>query len=234
MTGDKLSLKVEKRQLLGRKVKKLRRQGLIPAVVYGKGMESVAIQFGASGLNTIKQAGETHLIYLQLGQKKLPTVVRGLQRHPVTGQVLHVDFYKVDLKEKISAHVPIELVGEAPVVKTGHNLVQVLHEIEVVALPADMPDKIQVDVSVLTEPGQDIRVKDLKLASQKIELGEVDPEETIVVVEKPKEEAEAPEEAQEEAGADESETQPEGGQTKPEAKPEKSDKEETSGSESAS
>ncbi len=190
MATDQINLEVQRRNLLGKKVKKLRRQGYIPATVYGKNFTSVAIQFPTSQVRVLKQAGETGIVYLTLDKQKLPTMIRHIQQHPVTNKILHVDFYKVNLKEKVKAQVPIELIGEAPIVKSGYNLVQVLHEVEVEALPADIPDSIQVDVSHLEDEGQDIRIKDLKIDTKKTELIEIDPEETIVVIEKPKEEVE--------------------------------------------
>ena len=191
MTGkQKLKLKVKKRDLVGKKVKKVRRQGFIPATVYGKGFKSVAIQFSKDQLKVLREAGETHVVYMELEKKQLPVMVRQVQYHPVTDQVLHVDFYKVDLKEKTTAYVPIELVGEAPITKQGYNVVQVLHEVEVLALPTEIPESIQVNISVLKEEGQDIRIKDVKLAEGVEFVSGVDPEETIVIVEKPQEEPE--------------------------------------------
>ncbi len=190
-TKEKLSLKVEKRNLFGRKVKKLRRQGLIPAVVYGHNFDSVAVQFPRHQLKVIKRAGETSVIYLELDNQKIPVMIKQIQYHPVSGQVLHLDFYKVNLKEKVTTEVPIELVGEAPIAKEGYNIVQVLHEVEISALPTDIPKEIDVDISGLTQEGDDIRLKDVKLPGEKIEFAEgVDPEETVVIVEKPAEEKE--------------------------------------------
>ncbi len=203
-TKEKLSLKVEKRNLFGRKVKKLRYQGLIPAVIYGHNFDSVAVQFPRHQLGIIKLAGETSVVYLELDSRKIPVMVKQVQYHPISGQVLHLDFYKVNLKEKVTTEVPIELTGEAPIAKEGYNIVQVLHEVEISALPTDIPKEIEVNISSLTKEGDDIRLKDIKLPGGKIEFAEgVDPEETVVIVEKPAEEE--VEEVPEEAAAEETE-----------------------------
>ncbi|NOY14651.1 MAG: 50S ribosomal protein L25 [bacterium] len=216
-TSKKLTLSVQKRQLTGKKVKKLRKQGLIPATVYGKGFTSISIQLPQAALKTLRSAGETQVIYMTLDKKHLPVMIRQVQYHPVTDQVLHIDFYKVDLKEKVTAPVPIELTGEAPIVKQGYNIVQVLHEIEVSALPTEIPESIPVDISHLTEEGQDIRVKDLKI-KEAISFTDVDPEETIVIIEKAKEEVEeeaVEETPTEEAAPDTAEQTPDSPDAKP-------------------
>ncbi len=206
-----LKLKAKKRNLFGRKVKKLRRQGLVPAVVYGHNFDSLAIQFPVKELKIVRQAGETSVIYLEVDNKQIPVMIKQVQYHPVTGSVLHVDFYKVNLKEKVTAEVPIELVGEAPIAKEGYNVVQVLQEVSVSALPTEVPKEITVDISGLTQADQDIRLKDLVLPSKEIEFAEgVDLEETVVVVEKQAEEEveETPsEEEGEEEKKEETETQ---------------------------
>ncbi len=208
MTGRrKLKLKVEKRKLIGKKVKKLRRQGLVPATVYGKGFKSIPVQLSVGQLKVLKAAGETQVVYMELDKKELPVMVRQVQYHPVSNQVLHVDFHKVDLKEKTTAYVPIELVGEAPIVKQGYNVVQVLHEVEVLALPTEIPESIKVEISRLEEEGQDIRIKDVKLPAGVEFVSGVDPEETIVIVEKPQEEPE--EEVTTETEAETEEAKPE-------------------------
>ncbi len=210
-TAKQLKLKAEKRNLFGRKVKKLRRQGLVPAIVYGKNFDSIAVQINSKDLRIIKKAGETSVISLMVGDKEMPVMIKQLQHHPIDGLVLHIDFYKVNLKEKVTTEVPLELVGEAPIAKTGFNVVQVLHEVEISALPTDLPKEINVDISSLTEEGQDIRLKDIKLPSSKIEFAEgVNLDETVVVIEKPKEElveekAPTEEEAEETAEAEKGE-----------------------------
>lgn len=183
----KITLKLEKRDLLGKKVKKLRRQGIIPANVFGKDVKSMSISAKLNEFQKIfDEAGETQIVYLQIEgeEKERPTLITNVQYHPVTDEVLHVDFRQVDLKEKITANIPIELTGEAPAVKDLNAVVvAAISEIEVEALPTDFLEKIEVDISGLKEIGDTIKVSDLKIDRTKIEVL-TDPE-TIVVTATP-------------------------------------------------
>lgn len=167
---NKHTLKAEVRKVVGRKVKKLRLQGLLPAVVYGKKVKSANLQLSASEFNKLhSKVGESTLIYLKIeGEKEdRPVLVREVAVHPVSGASLHVDFQQVDLHEKVTAAVPVKLVGEAPAEKDKLGiLVQQQDEVEVEALPTDMPESIEVDVSSLTEVNQAILVKDLKISTK--------------------------------------------------------------------
>ncbi len=166
----KYTLKATPRTLVGRKVKKLRKEGLIPATVYGKKIQSVSVSLSLDQfLALYKQAGETGLVELTVQgetKKTRPVLIHTVQVDPVTSDILHVEFHQVDLKEKVHASVPIEVVGVAPAVvnKIG-VLITVLDEIEVEALPAELPEKVSVDVSVLTQVGQEIKVSDLHMAT---------------------------------------------------------------------
>ena len=116
-------------------------------------------------------------------------MIANLTRHPVTGNYLHADFHQVDLTEKVTAAIPVRIVGESPAVKDkGAVLVTVISEIEVKALPGDLPDHFEVDIGNLNEFGDSILVKDLKIpAGVELLTG---PEETIVTVQQPKQEVE--------------------------------------------
>lgn len=180
---DRISLKAEERELLGKKVKKLRQAGLVPGHVYGKKVtpEHVAVN-GKDFAKTLEQAGETGLINLRISDEKVrPVMVRGLQYNPLTGELLHIDFYQVNLKEKVRVPVPVELIGEEPEsVHLGEAVVlQTLNEIEVEALPGDLVEKFEVDITPLQEIGQAILVSDLSYDHDKLTL-HADPEETIV------------------------------------------------------
>ena len=157
------NLTAKSRKTLGRKVKKLRREGLLPANLYGKKIKSLALELPAAEfLKVYKQEGETGLIDLKINSQTHPVLVHNLQIHPVTDEPLHVDFRQVSLTEKTTADVPIEIRGDAPAVEQKKGiLIQPLNEIEVEALPADLPDQILVDVSKLDEVGQSISVADL-------------------------------------------------------------------------
>ena len=162
-------LKVEKRKIFGRKVKKLRQEGLLPANIYGKRIRSQAVRVDLKDFEKVyKKVGETGIVDLVLAQgRPRPVLIHNVQLHPVTDQFLHADFHQVVLTEKVKAEIPIEIIGQSPAVQEKKGiLLTTLDEVEVEALPADLPDKIEIDVSQLTEVDQKIKVKDLKLAKK--------------------------------------------------------------------
>lgn len=181
-----IKLNSSKRDVFGRKVKKLREQGLVPANIFGKNVKSEAISVDLKEFNEVfEKAGETQIIDLS-GK---PVLVSNVQNGPVTGRVIHVDFRQVDLTEKITAQVPVETEGESPAEKQGLGTVVVqIDEVEVEALPTELPENIIVDLSGLEEVDQAIYVKDLKV-SGKVEVKE-DPEAIVVKVEPPQKEEE--------------------------------------------
>lgn len=180
---DKHTLKVEKREILGRKVKHLRNKGILPANVFGNRKYSLAISVNLADFEKVyKEAGETGLINLLIEGTKVPALVSDVSFEPVSGKILHVDFRQVDLKEKITANVPVELVGESPAEKQGLGVaVSYLTELEVEALPSDLPEKFVIDISKLTEIDQSISVKDVQVDS-KVRIT-LDPETIIVKIE---------------------------------------------------
>jgi len=184
MKTKSITLKAEKRDVLKKKVKSLRKGGILPANVFGKKVKSQAIMLPMNDFITAyDMAGETGLIELSIGTSKSPVLVSEVQLHPVTGTPLHVDFRQVDLKEKVVATVSFVIAGESPAEKTGlGNVVQHLSEVEVEALPMDLPDEFEVDSSILTEVDQAIAIKDLAYDKSKITL-KADPEQIIVKVE---------------------------------------------------
>lgn len=179
----KITLAVEPRTITGKKVGSLRKQGIIPSNIFGGKIKSAAIQVKKTLFAPVwHQAGETQIVYLQLGDEKetRPTLISNIQRNPVSDEVIHVDFRQVNLKEKITANIPVEVVGESPAVKDFQAaIITSLAEIEVEALPTDLPENIQVDISVLKNIGDVIKVADLKIDRTKIEVKD-DPE-TVVV-----------------------------------------------------
>lgn len=188
---DKNTLKVEKRKLTGRKVKTLRKEGILPANVFGKKIKSTSIQVKADEFKkAYKEVGETGLLNLQLvGERTArPVLIVNIQKEPVSDAYLHVDFHQVDLKEKVEAKVPVELVGESPAEKQGiGTVVAYINEIEVEALPTDLPEKFAVDISKLTEVDQAIYVKDLAIDKKKVGL-KTEAESILVKVEPPQKE----------------------------------------------
>ena len=161
------TLKAEKRKILGRKVKNLRNEGILPANIYGKNIASIAIQLDMLGFAKLfTEIGETEVIDLQIGETKKmhPVLIRNIQACPVTEEHLHVDFMQVDLTKKIQASVPIEFINEAPAVKEGKGiLLELTNELEIESMVSDLPSKIEVDVSILKEVNDVIVAADLKL-----------------------------------------------------------------------
>ena len=208
---DKLELKVTNREILGKKVKHLRRQGITPVHLFGHGIESLALQCDTVQIEPVlSQAEQTGLISLKLDNEKRPrtVMVRAFDRDWRKGQLLHVDFYQVKLREKLKLEVPVVLVGEAPALKSKDNMLE--HELDTLTiecLPAKIPANMEVDISSFTEPGQAIRIKDIILGEDIVILN--DPELVVAKiswrpVEKVEEEVvEVAEEAVEEVGAPE-------------------------------
>ena len=161
-----LELKATKRNIAGKKVQALRRQGVTPAHLFGPGVESLAIQCDTPSLrNILVDAGHTQLVSLKLGHEHHPrtVMIREVQIDNFKGGVLHVDFYQVNLGEVIRVNVPIFLIGESAAAKMkGNSLVQELNDLTVQCLPANIPSKIEVDVTPLVTADQLIRVKDLQ------------------------------------------------------------------------
>jgi len=180
---EKIKLTLTPRKILGKKVKKLRREGILPANLFGKDIKSVALQISEKDfIKAFKKSGETVVVEVKVGENTYPALIQNFQKDPVSGKVIHVDFHKVNLKEKITANIPIKLVGESPAEKSGIGLVlQTLNELEIESLPTDIPSEVEVNIESLSEVGQTIHVKDLKLDRDKIEVKN-DPEEVIISV----------------------------------------------------
>ncbi len=179
---DRLNLQADERIILGKKVKRLRRDGKLPAHVFGKGIETEHVSLDTKAfLSTFASAGETGLIDLNIGKEVKPVMIRGVQYDPVTELPLHVDFYQVNLKEKVTVPVPLVLIGEDPEkVHLGEAIVlQTLNEVQVEALPTDLIEKIEIDITALKEIDDAISVGDLVYDREKLILQE-GPEEIVV------------------------------------------------------
>lgn len=194
MGGEKFHLKVEPRKVSGRAVKTLRRAGIVPANLFGKKIKSQAIQLSADTFAKIyEKAGETSIINLEVeGETKTrPVLVSAVQEHPVTSQPLHVDFHEVDLTQKVTATIPVELVGVAPAVEDlGAVIVQQINELEVEALPTELPEKLEVDISSLKAFDDAVTVSQIKFDKTKIEIVGVEPESIVVSAQEPQKEEE--------------------------------------------
>jgi large subunit ribosomal protein L25 len=217
-----MELSASKRNILGKKVRFLRREGLTPANLFGHNIEPLPLQCNTVKLKHIlAQAGRTGIVNLKLDDSNEPrnVMVREVQIEPRTGELLHVDLYQISMEETIRVEVPIVLVGEAPALKTKENfLAHELNSLTIECLPNKIPSRIEVDLSVLIESEQAIHVEDISLGDGITILN--NPEQPVVRVsagfvekeiEKPEVEAEAEavegaeaiEEAKEEDSSDE-------------------------------
>src|SRR5258708_34861943 len=165
---QRIPLNALEREVLGKKVKQLRRDGFVPAHVYGKKIETEHVSVPVKDfLPVLNEAGETGLIDLKVGGEKVrPVMIKGVQYDSNKGRLLHVDFYQVNLNEKVTVPVPIvlkELEEEIESVKMGEAVVlQTLSEVEVEALPTDLIDELEVDLSSLQNIDDAITVSDLQ------------------------------------------------------------------------
>ena len=152
---------------MGKQVRSLRQSGFIPAVLYGKGQEALSLQVPVKEFNKVlKQAGESTLVYINVGGESYPTIIHDVALDPVKDNVLHADFYKVSLTEKIKTKVPVVFMGESPAVKDLAGIfVRNINELEVEAFPQNLPHEITVDISSLKNFGDQILVKDINLGS---------------------------------------------------------------------
>lgn len=182
---ETLKLATKERAETGRQAKKVRAAGSVPAVIYGRGEESRNVQVAYVDFDKVyRQAGESALIDLDLGNEQVKVLVKDVQRHPLTDRYTHVDFHKVNLKEKITTEIPLEFVGESAAVKTlGGSLVKSRDYVEIECLPTDLVHEIKVDLSRLATFDDVIRVSDLEIPPG-IEILD-DADMTIAVVEPP-------------------------------------------------
>lgn len=162
-----ITLKAAKRDILGKKTRFLRRKDITPTHLFGHSIESLALQCDTAELRQIiAQAGMSRLINLQIEAEKQPrsVFIRKIQKDELSGQLLHIDFYQVRKEEKITANIPIVLVGEAPALKEkGRMLTQPITHLGVECLPEKLPPQIEIDLSHLEEVGQAIHVSDIAL-----------------------------------------------------------------------
>jgi large subunit ribosomal protein L25 len=215
---ESLSLKVTTREVLGKQTRFLRRQGVIPAHLFGHDLESLTLQCNTTELQpVIARAGTTTLINLTVNKEKKPrkVLIREIQRDTFGRTILHVDFYQVNESEKIRASVPIVFKGDSPALKAkGRFLIHPLTILEIECLPDKLPHEIAVDLSGLAEVDQRIHVRDVNLGEGIIVMS--DPDQLVVKV---GEEAKAT--AEETAAEAAKEAAPETAEAKPEESEEK-------------
>src|SRR3989344_4404135 len=173
-----MQLKALPREIFGKKTNSLRKEGLLPAEIYGHNKENKHITVSSKEFaNIYKEAGEHTVINILLEKDSLPTMIVGVQTDPIKGSFISADFHQIRMDEKIQTHIPIEFEGEAPGTKQGLLLVKVLSELEVEALPNDLPHSIQISLEHLINDKDTIHVKDLKLG-RKIKI--LVPPETVI------------------------------------------------------
>jgi large subunit ribosomal protein L25 len=161
-----VDLKVQSRKVIGKEVKTLRRQGILPLHLFGHGIDSLALQANAGEFQkAMNRVGTTSLLGILIDEDTKPrnVVIREVQRHPMTGKLVHIDLYEVSMAEKIKMEVSIRFIGEASALKISDNqLVQEIETLDIESLPAQIPNHISIDISSLTEVGKEIFVKDIK------------------------------------------------------------------------
>ncbi|MFQ6001351.1 MAG: 50S ribosomal protein L25 [Anaerolineae bacterium] len=164
---EEIELGAQKRAVIGKQVKQLRRQGLVPAILYGQGREPLPLQIEERSLRRVlERVGSHHLITLRVGDDKEPrmTLAREVQLDPITHALLHVDFYEVVMTEKITTEVPLVFIGQSPVMEKREGvLVRGLDSVEVECLPSNLIESIEVNLEDLVEIDQAILVGDLKV-----------------------------------------------------------------------
>ena len=178
---EKVVLKAEKRDVIGKQVRAMRRAGKLPAVIYGRHTEPVSIALDAHNASLVLgRLTSSSLVTIELDGQEYPALVREKQRDYIKNRLLHVDFLAVNLTETLTATVSINFVGVSTAVK-DYNAVLVtnLQSLAVECLPADLPERIDVDISVLNRPGESIRVRDVKV-SDKVRVLD-DPDTTVAV-----------------------------------------------------
>lgn len=181
MKGEEL--KLSKRDILGKKVRSLRRHGLTPANLYGPKIKSIALQAETPILERlIAKVGRNAMVTLRINGKPRLAMIRDIQWDPLTGALLHVDFFQVEATHKVTVEIPLVFIGDAPAAKSSRSmLIQILTSLHVEGLPADLPRSIEVDLSVLTEIAQAIHVREISI-DDKLEVL-TDPDQIVVHIE---------------------------------------------------
>lgn len=163
--GDKITLKIDARDVHGKKVANLRRDGLVPGVVYGSGMEAISVQAVEGEVAKVVKAAGQHTPVQLMGKKRRIAMIKDVDRDPVKHTIRHISFHAVRADEPVEAEVPIRLVGEgeSAAERNGLVILQAIEKIEVKALPMDLPEALEVSILELAEQGDRVTVGDIKL-----------------------------------------------------------------------
>ena len=200
-------LNTEKREIYGKKLRSLRKKGILPIHVYGPGMESIALQSETNNVVKVLQAaGRTNPVKIIDSDMEHTTLVRNVDQHPATGELQHVDFMRVDENKAIEVEVPVVLIGEAPGTRGGAGTVtQAIYSLSVLSKPFTVPSEIQADLSVLVDLETNIKRGDLVLPDGVELVG--DPDIPVAWIQPPRVQEEVAVEEGAEEGAEEGEEQ---------------------------
>lgn len=182
-----MELQAQKRNIKDKKAQALRNEGRLPAVLYGHKIASQPLTLNAKDFSKVfREAGEAELVDLQLeGEEPVKVLIKNIQRDPVSEALIHADLYQVELTEKVTTKVPIRFSGESLAVKSGQALLlTLLTEIEVEALPLELPSAINLDVSPLQNIGDHLAVKDLSINREKVTVRH-EPKDIVVKLDYP-------------------------------------------------
>jgi large subunit ribosomal protein L25 len=186
-----ITLAATKREETGKRAKRLLSSGQMPAVVYGPKQQPVTVSVPLRDFEKVlRDSGESSVLELSGLGAPVQVLIQEVDRDPVTNVPRHADLYAIEKGAKVEVAVPLEFVGESPAVKAGASLVKVMHELEIEASPADLPQEIAVDLSVLAEIGAQIHVRDLKLPSGVVAKAEED--QVVALIQEAEVEEEAP------------------------------------------
>lgn len=163
--GDKITLKIEAREVHGKKVAKLRKEGLVPGTVYGAGMEAISVQAVEGEVAKVVKSAGLHTPVQLVGKKQRIAMIKDVDRDPVRHTIRHISFHAVRADEPVQAEVPIRLIGEGESVAERNGLVilQALEKIEVKALPLELPEALEISILELAEAGERVTVGDIKV-----------------------------------------------------------------------
>ena len=164
--GDKIVLKLDEREVHGKKVAKLRKEGIVPGVVYGPGIDPISVLADDVSVAKVFAASVKHApLHLTIGSKKKIAMIKDAEIDPVKHRLRHISFHAVKASDPVVAEVPIQLVGEgeSEAEKAGLIVLQALDKVEVKALPMDLPDSVQISIVELREPGEKVTLADAKL-----------------------------------------------------------------------
>lgn len=210
MSSETITLKLIERTELGKAVKALRRSGMVPANIYERGHDSVAV---SAPLNVVTKvyhdAGKHHPVELSVGSKKYLAMIKDVDVDPIKGWVRHVAFHAINKNETVTAEIPVRIDGEIPAERVSLLVLRTLDTVEVEALPANLPDELTVDGAKLAEIGDKVTVADIT-APQGVTIL-TDAEHTLAVVEEPKDQIAASAEEAAEGAASAAEVPSENG-----------------------